>query len=196
MAPRECPVGKILNPATGRCVDENGKIGRQLRGAVSTTTRECPPGKIINPATGRCVDENGKIGRQLRGVAASVPTVAQVAHHMSQLSLRSNARQPDAMRQTLESWSSKLHKDREVVDAAVCLARAHARRRNSSSVEPAVLAACLLLAYKLVGLQEHVPYVDSVAYVARVSRKAILDAESAVAKAADWRLMGIIRRCN
>jgi hypothetical protein len=27
---KSCPEGKILNPASGRCVDINGKIGKQL----------------------------------------------------------------------------------------------------------------------------------------------------------------------
>ncbi len=104
MAPRECPPGKILNPATGRCVDENGKIGRQVRGLTpspspSESPRECPPGKILNPATGRCVDENGKIGRELRGLAPRrapspaprpQPSVSNVTNQMARLNLASS----------------------------------------------------------------------------------------------------------
>jgi len=36
---KPCPNGKVLNPASGRCV------------------KECPPGKVLNPATGRCVKD-------------------------------------------------------------------------------------------------------------------------------------------
>ena len=42
--PKECPPGKVLNPATNRCVKEKGP-------------KECPPGKVLNPKTNRCVKE-------------------------------------------------------------------------------------------------------------------------------------------
>ena len=43
-----CPVGKIVNPVTGRCI----KVNKTMR------VKECPPGKIVNPATGRCIKVN------------------------------------------------------------------------------------------------------------------------------------------
>ena len=55
----QCPPGKVLNPATGRCVKTDGKVGRAL------AVPGCPPGKVLNPATGRCVKADGKIGRRL-----------------------------------------------------------------------------------------------------------------------------------
>lgn len=39
-----CPPGKVLNPATGRCVKEKPE-----------KVKECPPGKVKNPLTGRCI---------------------------------------------------------------------------------------------------------------------------------------------
>ena len=73
---KECPPGKILNPATKRCVKEDGAIGRKLRATVKkaktktpvrkTSKKPCPPGKILNPATKRCVKEDGAIGRKLK----------------------------------------------------------------------------------------------------------------------------------
>ena len=70
-----CPEGKIRNPATKRCVDKHGAIGRKLMKTRKTSVKkpsvqktkkaDCPKGKIRNPATGRCVNENGKIGKKL-----------------------------------------------------------------------------------------------------------------------------------
>lgn len=73
---KECPEGTILNPASGRCVSINGKVGKDLLAAgakivaVKTpaavkTTKECPPDKVYNPASGRCVDKKGKVGKAL-----------------------------------------------------------------------------------------------------------------------------------
>lgn len=68
-ADNSCPPGKILNPATGRCVNINGKIGAALSSRRNSSPRRspsrCPPGKILNPATGRCVKRDGKIGKTL-----------------------------------------------------------------------------------------------------------------------------------
>lgn len=68
-----CPPGKIRNPATGRCVSENGAIGRRLRREnqpeerpqENKKNRDCPPGKVRNPATGRCVNVRGPIGKNI-----------------------------------------------------------------------------------------------------------------------------------
>ena len=83
---KECPDGKILNKETGRCVDVNGKIGKQIikeqdeKKKKKTKPKskskpkseedekkykECPDGKILNKKTGKCVDVNGKIGKQI-----------------------------------------------------------------------------------------------------------------------------------
>jgi len=82
----KCPPEKLLNPASGRCVNKDGKIGKQLlkdEGIIKTKTPEkkapkhpkhpkhpkqkCPPEKILNPASGRCVNRTGKIGKTLGG---------------------------------------------------------------------------------------------------------------------------------
>ena len=72
-----CPEGKIFNPATGRCVKIDGKVGKKLleqqRGSVALNrqknkpqqSKECPTDKILNPATGRCVKRTGKVGKKL-----------------------------------------------------------------------------------------------------------------------------------
>jgi hypothetical protein len=60
---KKCPPGKILNPASGRCVKVDGKIGRSLQELVGD--KQCPPGKILNKATGRCVKVDGKVGKKL-----------------------------------------------------------------------------------------------------------------------------------
>lgn len=83
---KDCPPGKIRNPATGRCIDQNGAIAKRAgltAGAgptvapavgptlgptvapvpavaspkVSTNAKPCPPGKVRNPKTGRCIKD-------------------------------------------------------------------------------------------------------------------------------------------
>jgi len=44
---KECPVDKILNPKTGRCINKP-KIVKK---------KECPVDKILNPKTGRCINK-------------------------------------------------------------------------------------------------------------------------------------------
>jgi len=66
-----CPPEKIINPASGRCVNKDGKIGKQLLQDSTKTKRlqaKCPPKKIINPASGRCVNKDGKIGKNIMGM--------------------------------------------------------------------------------------------------------------------------------
>ena len=48
MGLKQCPQGKIMNPATGRCVDKTGPIGKKLVKNV-TFTKEKPksPRKIF-----------------------------------------------------------------------------------------------------------------------------------------------------
>lgn len=54
---KPCSVQQIRNPATGRCVKIDGKIGKSLLG--------CPNLKIRNPETGRCVLMTSKIGKSI-----------------------------------------------------------------------------------------------------------------------------------
>lgn len=42
---RSCPAGKVINTATGSCVNV---------ATLDTTVKDCPAGKYRNPATGRC----------------------------------------------------------------------------------------------------------------------------------------------
>ena len=38
--PKECPPGKIMNPATGRCVKTDGKIGKNLAAAAAPAPKK------------------------------------------------------------------------------------------------------------------------------------------------------------
>jgi hypothetical protein len=60
--PKKCPDGKVLNPATGRCI----LIKNAAKAGIATKTvkdvkdvikkpKQCPDGKVLNPATGRCI---------------------------------------------------------------------------------------------------------------------------------------------
>ena len=68
-----CPPGKILNPATGRCVKNSGRIGQKLLKEQNnnqpnpspTSTKQCKPEEILNPVTKRCVKRTGRIGQKL-----------------------------------------------------------------------------------------------------------------------------------
>ena len=69
---KECPPGKIRNPDTDRCVNKNGKIGKQIldkkskrKSKSKSQEKKCPEGKILNPETDRCVNKNGNIGKQI-----------------------------------------------------------------------------------------------------------------------------------
>jgi len=48
---KDCPEGKVRNPATGRCVNE-----KSSKKPVKPK-KECAEGKVRNPKTGRCVNE-------------------------------------------------------------------------------------------------------------------------------------------
>jgi hypothetical protein len=76
MSARACGGRKILNPATGRCVDPDGRVGRAITGraaaiATKRTNRGCPGRKILNPATRRCVDPDGRVGRAIMRASVS-----------------------------------------------------------------------------------------------------------------------------
>ena len=67
MPERRCPDDKVLNPASGRCVKKDGRIGRSLVYGPQPR-RQCPDRTILNPASGRCVNVEGPTGRRLRGL--------------------------------------------------------------------------------------------------------------------------------
>jgi len=72
---KKCPDGKVLNPATGRCIlSKNAtKTVKDVKEAVKKSQKQpkpykpskpykqpkspkkCPDGKVLNPATGRCI---------------------------------------------------------------------------------------------------------------------------------------------
>jgi hypothetical protein len=63
-SPKKCPDGKVLNPATGRCIliknaekaakDKNKDVIKKPK-VSKTSPKKCPNGKVLNPATGRCI---------------------------------------------------------------------------------------------------------------------------------------------
>jgi hypothetical protein len=63
----KCPAGKIINPKSGRCVDRDGKKGKEILRSrrKKSSTKKCPVGKIMNPKSGRCVDRDGKKGKEI-----------------------------------------------------------------------------------------------------------------------------------
>jgi hypothetical protein len=63
----KCPAGKIINPVSGRCVDRDGKKGKEILRSrrKKSSTKKCPVGKIMNPKSGRCVDRDGKKGKEI-----------------------------------------------------------------------------------------------------------------------------------
>jgi hypothetical protein len=68
-----CGDGKILNPATLRCVDADGPTGLRITqqqpaahaAAASAPLHKCPAGSIHNDATGRCVKVTTPLGQEL-----------------------------------------------------------------------------------------------------------------------------------
>uniref|UniRef100_A0A6C0LKE5 Uncharacterized protein n=1 Tax=viral metagenome TaxID=1070528 RepID=A0A6C0LKE5_9ZZZZ len=65
-SPKKCPDGKVLNPATGRCIliKNAAKAGiatktvKDVKDVIkkpNTSPKKCPDGKVLNPATGRCI---------------------------------------------------------------------------------------------------------------------------------------------
>ena len=70
-----CPPGKIINPATGRCVKVDGAIGKKLMKAKTPVkkAKECPPGKVRNPASKRCVKATSPVGKKLALDKVKVP---------------------------------------------------------------------------------------------------------------------------
>lgn len=74
---KDCPIGKIYNPHTKRCILMNGPTAKKLEKLKmiidkknenikeNMVIKECPKNKIYNPKTKRCVLQNGIIGKQL-----------------------------------------------------------------------------------------------------------------------------------
>ena len=61
----KCPTGKILNPATGRCVNKNGKIGQALLGKQSIQIEKDYSNMYI-PDTFQAVDcFRGDVSREI-----------------------------------------------------------------------------------------------------------------------------------
>lgn len=76
----KCPTDKVCNPSSGRCVNTNGTIGRNIQKHIQqpvpllqTKTEnkpckaKCSNDQICNPKTGRCVSRAGTIGKKLIG---------------------------------------------------------------------------------------------------------------------------------
>ena len=65
------PPGKVLNPKTGRYVNIDGKIGKELLAVPKATSpppkddKASPTGKVLNPKTGRYVNKDGAIGKAI-----------------------------------------------------------------------------------------------------------------------------------
>jgi hypothetical protein len=72
-ATKQCPLDKILNPETDRCVSRTGAKGKELvkkekaksPSPPPKTKKQCPPDKILNPETDRCVSRTGAKGKEL-----------------------------------------------------------------------------------------------------------------------------------
>jgi penicillin-binding protein-related factor A (putative recombinase) len=62
MPPKECPEGKVINPKTGRCI--NQKVEKQ-----------CPEGKVRNPKTGRCIQNKQEVPLREKSPKVQIFTV-------------------------------------------------------------------------------------------------------------------------
>ena len=56
-SPKKCEEGKVLNPATGRCIlIKNAlKAMKAMKAVVKKSPKKCEEGKVLNPVTGRCI---------------------------------------------------------------------------------------------------------------------------------------------
>uniref|UniRef100_A0A6C0LEB3 Uncharacterized protein n=1 Tax=viral metagenome TaxID=1070528 RepID=A0A6C0LEB3_9ZZZZ len=59
-SPKKCEDGKVLNPATGRCILLKNAIAKGIikgkgNDVVKKSPKKCEDGKVLNPATGRCI---------------------------------------------------------------------------------------------------------------------------------------------
>ena len=51
---KNCPEGKVRNPATGRCINIK-TLNAVRKNPINGFEKKCPEGKVINPKTGRCI---------------------------------------------------------------------------------------------------------------------------------------------
>jgi hypothetical protein len=70
---KECPPGKIRNPATRRCISDKNSINK--KSARLPKAKECREGQVRNPKTGRCIKDcppgtirNEKTGRCIKSL--------------------------------------------------------------------------------------------------------------------------------
>ena len=82
---KTCPDGKILNPATNRCVKKDGPTAKKLYKSKSVE-KTCGEGKILNPKTGRCIKADGalaiklKLNKKADSNSPFVPNYDEIAH--------------------------------------------------------------------------------------------------------------------
>lgn len=67
---KACPPGKLLNPKTKRCIQDNPANRKKLTLQKTTqkpkqVTKSCPPGKIYNPKTQRCIQDTSANRKKL-----------------------------------------------------------------------------------------------------------------------------------
>ena len=54
-SPKKCEEGKVLNPATGRCILIKNAKTKAIKAVVKKSPKKCEEGKVLNPNTGRCI---------------------------------------------------------------------------------------------------------------------------------------------
>jgi tRNA A-37 threonylcarbamoyl transferase component Bud32 len=71
---KKCPVGKVCNPDTGRCINIKKAISRKTSKGASKKNKcidkKCPVGKVCNPDTGRCVNIKKAVSKKTSKVAS------------------------------------------------------------------------------------------------------------------------------
>ncbi len=96
---RECPPGKILNPATNRCVDIDGRVGREVLRQLSNTERRAVLNNYRRRTPNNTRDRGQQPGGQqtseranrLRAAAATpLPNRANVTRQMERMRLNNN----------------------------------------------------------------------------------------------------------
>jgi hypothetical protein len=87
---KQCPINKIRNPATNRCINNKTAVKKNLIKPTKLNDKpkpnnkkpkECPEGKIRNPMTGRCIkdpkrktiDNNDKVKKPNKNVLNKKP---------------------------------------------------------------------------------------------------------------------------
>ena len=74
---KPCPEGKIRNPISSRCVNSDGKVGKDILKKIASGELKVPKktgksksepkkaGQVLNPKSGRYVSATGKIGQSI-----------------------------------------------------------------------------------------------------------------------------------